>query len=344
MRLIRNVLVCSTALLLMVGLLASSAGAVSTISPTPGSLKTYTISGDYVTGVSSGGYMAGQLEVAYSSIFKGAGIVAAGPYYCAQGNVNHANLACMNNFASDQLSMLEADASAWSSQGLIDSVSNLATQRLWVFHGASDTTVQGSVVGDLVAFYQHFGATVTYNHATSSGHAWVSPYGPNPCTVTRSPYLNNCGTDPEKELLGVLFGVGITAPNTAQLTGQLIQFTQDSFAPGGLASSVSMASNGYLYVPATCASGSACRLLVALHGCSQSSSSIQLAFVNDANLNQYADTNNFIVLYPQAVASPSNPNACWDWWGYLGAGDAAYAQHGGAQLEAIMRMVHSLGG
>ena len=106
-----------------------------------------------------------------------------------------------------------------------------------------------------------------------------------------------------------------------------------------------MASTGYVYVPASCASGSRCRLLVALHGCLQSSSNIQLTFVNDANLNQYADTNSLVVLYPQAAPTNlSNPNACWDWWGYLGSSDTNYARHGGAQLETIMRIIHALGG
>ena len=39
-----------------------------------------------VSGLSSGGYMATQLHVAYSSVFRrGAGVVAAGPWHCAEG-------------------------------------------------------------------------------------------------------------------------------------------------------------------------------------------------------------------------------------------------------------------
>ncbi len=38
-----------------------------------------------VSGLSSGGFMAAQLHVAYSETFaKGAGIVAGGPFYCAE--------------------------------------------------------------------------------------------------------------------------------------------------------------------------------------------------------------------------------------------------------------------
>ena len=48
-------------------------------------LPTLDITGVYVTGVSSGGFMATQLQVAYSGTFDGAGIIAAGPYDCGQG-------------------------------------------------------------------------------------------------------------------------------------------------------------------------------------------------------------------------------------------------------------------
>lgn len=49
-----------------------------------------------VSGLSSGGFMAVQLHVAFSATFKaGAGIVAGGPYYCAQGAVGTATGPCM---------------------------------------------------------------------------------------------------------------------------------------------------------------------------------------------------------------------------------------------------------
>ena len=38
-----------------------------------------------VSGISSGAFFAHQFHVAYSSIAVGAGILAAGPFYCAKG-------------------------------------------------------------------------------------------------------------------------------------------------------------------------------------------------------------------------------------------------------------------
>lgn len=38
-----------------------------------------------------------------------------------------------------------------------------------------------------------------------------------------------------------------------------------------------------------------------------------------SGLNEIAEANNLIILYPQASVSkiyPYNPKGCWDWWGY----------------------------
>jgi poly(3-hydroxybutyrate) depolymerase len=142
-------------------------------------------------------------------------------------------------------------------------------------------------------------------------------------------------------MLGKLFG-SVAAPNTGPLTGTLVQFGQNAYAVGGSAASLSMDGHGFAYVPASCAAGASCRLMVALHGCDQGYSEVGTAFVDRANLDQYAATNDMIVLYPQAVPSAVNPLGCWDWWGYLGATN--YPIKGGAQIETIMNMVSALGG
>ena len=60
--------------------------------------------------------MATQLQVAYSATFDGAGIIAAGPYDCGQGNV--IDFATCDIGAS--LPTLEQQAVTWSHEGLID--------------------------------------------------------------------------------------------------------------------------------------------------------------------------------------------------------------------------------
>ena len=320
---------------------AARAATLYTVPPVPGPLPTYHVSSVYVAGVSSGGYMATQLQVAYSGRIRGSAVFAAGPYYCAQNTVTQALYACGDNVYPTYLPTLEAYTRTWASYGWIDPVGNLAARPAYVFHGNSDATVRTSVTDDLVRYHQHFGASVQYDSGSAAGHAWVTPYGTGGCTVTAAPFLNNCGTDPQNAFLRTLFGA-VQAPNTGPLHGTLIRFDQNSFAVNGWAPGLSMDTAGFAYVPPSCAAGQSCRLLVALHGCLQGYGRVGTAFVDRANLNQYADTNNMIVLYPQAVTSAVNPNGCWDWWGYLGGTN--YPIKGGAQVETIMNMVRRLDG
>lgn len=320
---------------------AQAAGAPYTVPPVAGNLTAYSISGVYVSGVSSGGYMAGQLQVAYVRKVKGIGVFGSGPYYCAQDNAAQALYGCGDDSYPDHLGTLEADAALWSSYGWIDPVANLSGKPVYTFHGGNDTTVKASVSDDGVGFWQHFGASVAYDSGSAAGHGWVTPYGTLGCTATASPYLDNCGTDPENALLRKVFG-SVTAANTGPLTGRLIEFGQDAYAVNGWANGLSMGGVGFAYVPGACSAGQSCRLMVALHGCQQGYDAVGTAFVDRANLDQYADTNRMIVLYPQATASGVNPYGCWDWWGYLG--QTNYPIKGGAQVETIMNMVRALGG
>ena len=110
-----------------------------------------------------------------------------------------------------------------------------------------------------------------------------------------------------------------------------------------------MDTTGWVYVPAACAQGAACRLHIALHGCQQGQSYLPLktppggglyygtTFVRHAGYAAWADTNRIVVLFPQAVSIPGiNPNGCWDWWGYT---DANYANRNGVQISALRAMV-----
>ncbi|MEV7230503.1 PHB depolymerase family esterase [Polymorphospora sp. NPDC051019] len=340
--LVRAITAAATAALLtVVPTTAAQAADPPTRPPVPGSLNTYNVSAVYVAGVSAGGYMATQLHLAYSARIRGAAIFAAGPYYCAQFNAAQATYGCMDDLWPTNLAALKTYPPLWAAYGWIDPVTNLSGRPVYAFRGTGDTVVKKPVNDALVNFYQHFGASVQYDTGSPAGHGWVTPYGTVGCSATAQPYLNDCGTDPQNAFLRKLLG-SVSPRNTGALGGQLISFNQSSFAVNGYAPGLSMGSTGFAYVPASCAAGQSCRLLVALHGCKQGHAEVGTAFVDRANLNQYADTNRLIVLYPQAVPSAVNPNGCWDWWGYLGATN--YAIKGGAQLETIMNMVRRLDG
>ncbi|MFD5831257.1 hypothetical protein [Lentzea sp. NPDC060358] len=308
--------------------------------PQPGSLARYDITGTYVSGLSSGGYLANQLHVAYSGLFQGAGIFSAGPYDCAQNSVSTALSACMDTVLPRKTpAELEALTRNRASAGAVDPPQNLSGDPVWLFHGTADATVDAAVNNDLATYYRDFGARVVYSNSSAAGHAWVSPIGPNACGSTSSPYVNKCGSaDPVREMLSHLFGS--VNPAASSLSGKLVQFDQNAYAPGGSASAVSMGREGFAYVPRACETSS-CKLMVTLHGCYQYFGLVGNALMDKAYLNEYADTNNMIVLYPQATTSGPNPRGCWDWWGYQ---SAQYAVKSGPQMAAVVNMVRALSG
>ena len=57
--------------------------------------------------------------------------------------------------------------------------------------------------------------------------------------------------------------------------------------------------------------------------------------------NEWADSNDIVVLYPNAVADESlgNPNGCWDWWGYT---NANYGLKDGVQMSFARSLLDTL--
>src|SRR6202035_795396 len=109
-------------------------------------------------------------------------------------------------------------------------------------------------------------------------------------------------------------------------------------------SPLSLGDTGYVFVPKECEQGAACRVHIALHGCKQDVGDIDRRYVDDTGYNAWADTNRLIVLYPQTTVSwylPYDPEACWDWWGYVDQSDN-YVTRSGAQIRTIKAMLDTL--
>jgi len=90
-----------------------------------------------------------------------------------------------------------------------------------------------------------------------------------------------------------------------------MRFDQTPF--GGGADSI--AKSGYIYVPTSCQEGDKCRLHVSFHGCQQTEADIGNAYAVNAGLNEWAESNRIVVLYPYIVKSelfPENPEGCFE--------------------------------
>ena len=116
-----------------------------------------------VSGLSSGAFMAVQFGVAHSSIVKGVGAIAGGPYYCAQGELDIATskcsctglftLACDAKPGGTSLPALYQTTARYARTGRIDPIAKLAGQRIWLFSGSKDDVVPPAVMQDLLTRY-----------------------------------------------------------------------------------------------------------------------------------------------------------------------------------------------
>ena len=290
-----------------------------------------------VSGLSSGGFMAVQLHVAYSSVFgKGAAIVAGGPFYCAEGSVVNATGRCMASPAGIPTSTLVNTTNTWASQGHVDPVSNLQNSKVYLFSGSVDSVVKTGVMDALKTYYSSFvpAANVVYKKDLAAEHSMVTDDNGSACSAKGAPYINVCNFDLAGAMLQHLYGPLNARSNATLPAGNFVEFKQSQFITNH-----GMATNGWAYIPQACQAGSSatCRLHVVLHGCKQNVSDVQQQYVRNTGYNRWAETNNIVVLYPQT--STAATNSCWDWWGY---DSANYSKKSGPQMVAIKAMVDRL--
>ncbi len=310
------------------------------------------LSGLTVSGVSSGGYMAVQFHVAHSRLVRGAGVIAGGPYACADGSTWHALTRCMSPSSWAPLPSVEdlrSRTEAAAGSGRIDQTSGLRGSRVWLFSGGQDTIVKTPVMDRLAAYYALWLTpdAIQYVKQRDAVHAMISAADPqaNACDSSESPYINRCGDlDAAGEILAQLLGP-LNVPTAAE--GETLLFDQRPFV-GGQAVDAGLADEAYVYVPRACRQTS-CRVHVVFHGCRQSAAQVGRRFVDGAGYKRWADSNRLLILYPQTTPryGPawgsttwiSNPFACWDWWGYSGPD---YATRDGRQIKAVRTMLERL--
>jgi hypothetical protein len=316
-----------------------------------------------ISGISSGAFMAVQFGVSWSSIVKGVGVIAGGPYYCAQGtaidglmgNLGPALSAtgpCMKGPPPD-LDPLFEKTDEWAHGGDIDDPHNIANQRIYIFAGYNDSVVNPKVGDAAYRFYLHYlgdrsNGNLFYQSAIGAGHSQVTVDYGQPCNKNEGDYIDHCNYDQAGIILQHIYGA-LNPKNRGAPSGKLIAFDQRELTSPESPASYSMADTGYVYVPASCAAPQPCRVHIALHGCKQNFQTIQDHYIQHAGYNEWADTNRLIILYPQTIVgnpvtdafTPLNPFGCWDWWGYT---NFNYAVKAGRQITTIKAMLDRLTG
>jgi hypothetical protein len=338
----------------LISLLVLSACSESTAPPLP--RLAARLDQTSVSGISSGAYMAGQFEIAHADIVVGAAIIAGGPYGCAESafagmvpgpgaailNFNKAIAGCM----LDNMRFLGVPDAEWLAEkarrraesGVVGPISAVLADRIYLYTGANDHTVVSRIVTRTADFYRALGvpaANILLLEKGPAGHAFVTENAGIPCGTNGAPYVTDCDYDQAGALLKHIYGS--LAPPSSTVGGAFVRFDQSEFfddlPPTG------MADTGVVYVPLTCRQTAGCRVHVAFHGCAQSESRVGGAFTESTGFSRWADTNRFIVLFPQAGVSAVNPQACWDWWGYTGRD---FLTRSAPQIRAVEAMLKRL--
>jgi poly(3-hydroxybutyrate) depolymerase len=316
------------------------------------------LSATSVSGLSAGAYMAGQFQVAHSRMVVGAGIVAGGPYGCAESayadampgpgaafiNLSKAMNGCMldamQSWGVPDPVRLAERARSLAQKERIDAIEGVAQDRVYLFSGTNDRTVLPSIVRAAAQLYEQLGvppANIKLVTDLPAGHAFLTRGSGIACGRTGEPYISNCNYDQAGELLQQIYGA--LQPRTTAPTGDFIVFDQREFTRD--LPSHGLASSGVAYVPLDCRLTQGCRVHVIFHGCNQQRERLGDVFVKESGYAGWADANRLVLLYPQVTSTTVNPQACWDWWGYTGRD---YLTRNGPQIEAVRRMLERLSG
>jgi len=287
--------------------------------------------------------MAVQMSVAHSSAISGAGIIAAGPYWCAESDAAIALTACMNQSELIDVDVLIAATTYAETLASIDPTRNLKSQRVWLFSGTQDTVVMSGVVRKLEQYYRNYipTAQIATEYDISAEHALITDQYGRACSYLGDPFINNCNYDGAGTLLQWLQKSPLKPRVNASRSNVYIihqgDYTPFNLSPGD----ISLADKAYVYVPPACLNAE-CKLHISFHGCKQFADKIGTQYVVEGGFNAWAEANGYVVLYPQTVKSdtvPFNPEGCFDWWGYTGL---EYASKLGPQLITFKNMMDAL--
>ena len=288
-----------------------------------------------VSGISAGGQMAHQLHVAYPDMFSGVGIIAGGPFGCAEGSLATAMTRCMGSVNGElPLTRYIEEIKTATANGKLGKTSLMTDDLVWIFHGALDTTVAEELSVATVDIYSDFVpvGNIHYVNDIEVAHTFPTVDQGNECTSTASPFIGACDYDAAGELLQHLYGQ-LEAPSKEQTT-ELIETILPGAADAGLLETA------YLYVPTACYKpGKSCRAHLVLHGCAQSTAQLGKVFMQQSGYLSWAEANNIVLAFPQVAAAVVNPIACWDWWGYTGA---SYRWRDGVQMKVLTDWMRDL--
>ena len=177
-----------------------------------------------VSGLSSGAFMAVQIQVAHASDIVGAGIVAGGPFACAESSSSRAfpfwPTAVTQNAAQALYRCMKTDwgepdpaasakrAKELADAGAIDPIAGLAADNVYLFSGNEDQTVTRPVVRAAADFYKKAGVDPGNISLIEKegGHAFLTEEGGAACGISAAPYVSDCNYNQAQAILAWIYG------------------------------------------------------------------------------------------------------------------------------------------
>ena len=287
-----------------------------------------------VSGMSSGGFFAVQFHVAYSKIIRGVGVIAGGPFWCAQDNIDMAFGPCATKPGLISVAYLSTITYSSAATFVIDPVENMQHSQVYLLSGKYDSVELPGVVKKLEEYYSNFvtEGNISSLYSLPAEHCFpTNDYG-NSCAHLGSPFICNCNFSAAHEILKHVYP-GSPDLKPSYQPENLFTFDQSEFTT----LFTRMDSIGYIYVPTVCQSKKTpCKLHIAFHGCRQGRVYLGDEYVAHTGYGQYAEGLNTIVIFPQVDKYTLNLQGCWDWWGYT---SPAYASKLGLQMISVRKML-----
>ena len=172
-----------------------------------------------LSGISSGAFMAQQFHVIHSGNVMGVGIIAGGPYRCAEGRYFWSRFDATGLFAAT--SVCSNTNPFWFFQGppdvqfsirstrehakanTIDDPANLRDDRIWLFSGANDDAAPTAVMDTVETYHGAFTdpGNIAFDQDNEANHAMITAEFGNACDAFESPFINDCDFDAAERLL-----------------------------------------------------------------------------------------------------------------------------------------------
>jgi len=345
------------------------------------------------SGISSGADFAVQFQVAHSKSVMGVGVFAGEPYHCAvtrfpndeiqtcdQQAPNIRGPGCFPGSAPCEgcppnttliydhckvhpewvdIDQLVSYSIQQSAKGAIDDVHNLNRTRAYFYRGSKDTVYLPGSVRLTEDYYRRFVTSplqLYFEGSIPSLHAQPTINFGTPCGVGGSPpAMEACNYDGAGVALQHIYSDALS-PRGVLNPSNLFPINQTAHFPRVWPG---LADVGYIYVPPQCRGEAAqtCNLHIVFHGCGMyaGNKAMNLSFVMHAGYNDWAESNNLIILYPQSggyplhnkTGSTQQMSGCWDSYGQQPGEDGTgtpYATLAGIQVETVWSIVSALAG